>query len=133
SCAAPNTRCRPAASPVETAAARPAQETRLPRPAARQEPAAAFRVRVAVPYLSQRGLPRFLLSFCATRAFTNLLISAIGIGLSKGKWMVPLDVVKPFSSFLNVSITDAVGNKLQWSENAANHTSTPLCLNAGIS
>src|SRR6266852_3219883 len=26
----------------------------------------------------------------------------------------------------------AVGNKLQWSENAANHTSTPLHRNAGI-
>jgi uncharacterized protein YdhG (YjbR/CyaY superfamily) len=32
-----------------------------------------------------------LLSFCATRAFTSFLISAIGRGLSKGKWMVPLD------------------------------------------
>ncbi len=30
--------------------------------------------------------------------------------------MVPLDVEKPFSSFLNASISDAVGNKLQWSE-----------------
>jgi hypothetical protein len=46
--------------------------------------------------------------------------------------MVPLDVEKPLSSFLNASITDAVGNKLQWLENAANHTSHPLYLNAGI-
>ena len=33
--------------------------------------------------------------------------------------MVPLDVEKLFSSFLNASITEEVGNKLQWSENAA--------------
>jgi hypothetical protein len=39
-----------------------------------------------------------------------------------GNRMIPLDVEKFFSSFWNVSITDAVGNKLQWSENAANHT-----------
>src|ERR1700674_350826 len=79
--------------------------------------------------LSQR---RFLLSICATRAFTSFLMSAVGTVLSVGKWMVPLDVENPFSSFLNASITDAVGNKLQWFENAANHTSTPLYLNAGI-
>src|SRR5207248_9901576 len=65
-------------------------------------------------------------------AFTSFLTSAAGSGLSVGKWMVPLDVVKPLSSLLNASITDAVGNKLQWLEKAANHTSTPLCLNAGI-
>ena len=52
--------------------------------------------------------------------------------MSVGKWMVPLDVEKPLSSFLNASTTEAVGNKLQWFENAANHTSTPLYLNAGI-
>ena len=46
--------------------------------------------------------------------------------------MVPLDVEKPLSSFLNASTTEAAGNNLQWFENAANHTSTPLCLNAGI-
>ena len=49
-----------------------------------------------------------------------------------GKWMVPLDVEKPLRSFLNAAITEAVGNKLQWFENAANHTNTPLCVNAGI-
>src|ERR1700681_2184772 len=75
---------------------------------------------------------RFLLSFCATRAFTSFLISAVGTGLSVENWMVPLDVEKPLSSFLKASITDAVGNKLQWFENAANHTSNPLYLNAGI-
>ena len=80
----------------------------------------------------QPGQRRFLLSFCATRAFTSLLTSAVGSGLSVGKWMVPLEVKKALSSFLNASITAAVGNKLQWSENAANHTSTPLYLNAGI-
>ncbi len=82
-----------------------------------------------------RGRPgqrRFLLSFCATRAFTSFLTSAVGSGLSVEKWMVPLDVEKPLSSFLNASITDAVGNKLQWFENAANHTSGPLYSNAGI-
>jgi len=79
------------------------------------------------------GQRRFLLSFCASRAFTSFLTSVAGSGLSVGKWMVPLDVEKPFSSSLNASITDAVGNKLQWSENAANHTSgRPLYLNAGI-
>src|ERR1700730_8560913 len=76
----------------------------------------------------QPGQRRFLLSFCATLAFTSFLTSAVGRGLSMGKWMVPLDVEKPLSSFLYASITDAVGNKLQWFENAANHTSTPLCL-----
>src|SRR5713101_5426746 len=80
----------------------------------------------------QPGQRRFLLSFCATRAFTSFLTSAVGSGLSVGKWMVPLDVAKPLSSFLNASTTEAVGNKLQWFENAANHTSTLLCLNAGI-
>src|SRR6202521_2156679 len=78
------------------------------------------------------GQRRFLLSICATRSFTIFLTSAAGSGLSVGKWMVPLDVEKPFSSFLNSAITEAVGNKLQWFENAANHTSTPSCLNAGI-
>src|SRR5580700_3656200 len=75
---------------------------------------------------------RFFLSICATRSFTIFLTSAAGSGLSVGKWMVPLDVEKPFSSFLKAAITEAVGKKLQWFENAANHTSTPLCLNAGI-
>src|ERR1700682_2110469 len=76
---------------------------------------------------------RFLLSFCAIRAFTSFFTSAAGSGLSVVKWMVPLDVEKPFSSLLNSSITAAVGNRLQWSENAANHTSgRPLYLNAGI-
>src|SRR6266481_132786 len=75
---------------------------------------------------------RFLLSVCATRAFTNFLTSAMGRGLFVGNWMVPLDVEKGLSSFLNFSIIAAVGNKLQCSEKAANHTSTPLCLKAGI-
>jgi hypothetical protein len=83
-------------------------------------------------FSSQPGQRCFFLSFCATRAFTSFLTSAVGSGLSVGKWMVPLDVERPLSSFLNASITDAVGNKLQWLENAANHTSDPLYLNAGI-
>jgi len=33
---------------------------------------------------------------------------------------------------LNLSMIAAVGNKLQWSEKAANHTSTFLVLKAGI-
>ena len=80
----------------------------------------------------QPGQRRFLLSFCATRAFTSFLTSAAGSGLSVGKWMVPLDVENPLSSFLNASTTEAVGDKLQWFEKAANHISTPLYLNAGI-
>ena len=43
-----------------------------------------------------------------------------------------LCATRALSSFVNASITAAVGNKLQWSENAAYHTSTFLCLNAGI-
>jgi hypothetical protein len=35
---------------------------------------------------------RFLLSLSATLAFTILLMRGTGMGLSKGKWMVPLDV-----------------------------------------
>src|SRR5260370_16720165 len=66
------------------------------------------------------------------RAFTSFLTRAAERGLSTGKWMVPLDVEKPLSSFLNASITDEPGNKLQWLENAANHTTIPLYLNAGI-
>ena len=75
---------------------------------------------------------RVLLSFCATRAFTSFLMSAAGIGLSKGKWIVPLDVEKSLSSVLNASITDGVGNKLQCFENAAYDTSIPLYLNVGM-
>src|SRR5258708_38452380 len=74
----------------------------------------------------------FLRSFCAMRAFTSFFTRAADRGLSTGKWMVPLDVEKPLSSFLNAAITEAVGNKLQWFENAANHTSGPLYLNVGI-
>src|SRR5207245_1364764 len=70
--------------------------------------------------------------YCNTRGFTSFLASAVGSGLFVGKWMVPLDVEKPLSSFLNASTTEAVGNKLQCFEKAANHTSTPLYLNAGI-
>ncbi len=80
----------------------------------------------------QPGQRRFLFSTCATRAFTIFLISAVGSGWPVGNRMVPLDMEKPLSSFLNASITDAVGNKLQCFENPANHTSTPLYLNAGI-
>ena len=92
------------------------------------------RVRLLDAKLGQQpsGQGRFLLSTCATRAFTSFLTSAVGNGLSVGKWMVPLDVEKPFSSFLKTSTTAAVGNKLQWLENAANHSSIPLYLTAGI-
>jgi hypothetical protein len=61
------------------------------------------------------------------RSFTIFLIKSIGMGLSSGKWMVPLDVEKPFSSSLNASITAAVGNRLQWLANAAYQTKTFLC------
>ena len=81
-----------------------------------------------------RKLPRHLqLAFtCATRAFTNLLTRVVGMGLSAGNWMVPLDWEKPFSSSLNASIIDAVGNRLQWLEKAAYQTKTLPRLIAGI-
>jgi hypothetical protein len=69
---------------------------------------------------------------CATRAFTNFLINAVGNAFSIGNWTVPLDTVNPPSSSLNFSITDAVGNKLQCFENPAYHTNTFFVLNAGI-
>ena len=78
------------------------------------------------------GQRRFLPSIAATRAFTSFLTRALGSGLSVGNWIVPLDVEKFLSSPLNASITEAVGNKLQWLGNAANHTNIPLYLNAGI-
>lgn len=87
-------------------------------------------------HLSRRGKEKHYLllplSFCTTRALTIFLINSTGMGLSVGKCTVPLDVEKPFSSSLNCSITAAVGNRLQWLENAAYQTSTFLCLNAGI-
>src|ERR1700737_4433417 len=81
---------------------------------------------------NRKGQLRSAFSHCATRAFTNFLISAVGNALSVGNWIVPFEVVNPASSSLNSSITDAVGNKLQCSENAAYHTSTFFVLNAGI-
>src|ERR1700736_2897198 len=80
----------------------------------------------------RKGQLRSAFSHCATRAFTIFLISAPGNALSVENWTVPFDVVNPASSSLNSSITDAVGNKLQCSENAAYHTSTFFVLNAGI-
>jgi len=79
--------------------------------------------------VGQRG---FFCAFWVIRAFTIFFTRAAGRGLSTGKWMVPLVVSYPLSSFLKALITDAVGNKLQWFENAANHTSVPLYLKAGI-
>lgn len=55
----------------------------------------------------------FLLAAWATRAFTSFLMSAVGNGLSVGKWMVPLDLEKGFRWFLNFSMMAAVGNRLQ--------------------
>src|ERR1700676_1278211 len=103
-----------------------------PSPQARQRRSRRRHPRKPPLVKKSGGQRRFLLSFCATRSFTIFLTSAAGSGLSVGNWMVPLDVEKPFGSFLKASITDAVGKKLQWLENAGNHTSTPLCLNAGI-
>jgi len=45
--------------------------------------------------------------------------------------MVPLEVLYPLRSFLNAWITDAVGKKLQWFENAANQTSGPYVVEGG--
>src|SRR5208283_3117569 len=56
-----------------------------------------------------------LRSFSAIRAFTNLFTRAADGGLSTGKRMVPLDVWKFLSSFLNSFMADRLpGNKLQW-------------------
>src|SRR5438128_2894905 len=81
---------------------------------------------------SRTGQRRFLPSTSATRAFTIFFSRAAGRGLSTGKWMVPFDTWKSSSSSLNFAITDAVGNRLQWSENAAYHMSVPLYLNPGM-
>jgi hypothetical protein len=81
-----------------------------------------------------RGLPNqcdFVFAAWATRAFTILVISAVGSGLSMGKWMVPLDLEKGFRWFLNFSMIAAVGNRLQWFEKAAYQTRTRFCLKAG--
>src|SRR5260370_32919003 len=80
-------------------------------------------------FRGQSGQRRFLLSFCATRAFTSFLTSAAGSGLSVGKWMVPFDLAKPFRSALDASLTGAAGNKLPRVENAADHTPGPLDFN----
>src|SRR5690242_12947018 len=83
--------------------------------------------------MGQPGQRDFLSLSWATRALTTFLIKAMGRGLSRGKWMVPLEVEKFFSSCLKDSITDAVGNRLRWSEKAAYQTSTPLAvLKAGM-
>src|SRR5882762_647661 len=75
----------------------------------------------------------FLCSFCAIRTFTSFFTRAAERGLSTGKRIVPLDVWKSLSSFLNASITEALmGNKLQCFENAANPSSGPWYLNVGI-
>ena len=74
-----------------------------------------------------------LRSFSAMRAFTSFFKRAADGGLSTGKRMVPLDVGKSLSSFLNAFSADRLpGNKLQWFENAANPISIPLYLNIGI-
>ena len=75
---------------------------------------------------------RFLPSISAIRVFTIFFTRLAGRGLSTGKRMVPLEIWKSLSSFLNASITDEPGKKLQWFENAANHTNGLLYLNVGI-
>ena len=65
--------------------------------------------------------PQFLAFIFATRTGTCLLMIPNWQWPVVGKWMVPFDVEKLLSSRLNSSITEAVGNKLQWSENQANH------------
>ena len=60
------------------------------------------------------GQRTFLLSFCATRAFTSFFTRVAGSGLSKGKRIVPLDVSYPLSSLWKASTTDPlIGKKLQ--------------------
>jgi hypothetical protein len=55
----------------------------------------------------------------ASRAFTMRLMSATGNGLSSGNCAVPLDVLNPVSSPLNLARTDPRGKRLTWSKNAA--------------
>ena len=75
----------------------------------------------------------FLCSFSAISAFTSFFTRAAGRGLSTGKWIVPLEVGKPLSSFLKAAIAASlVGNKLQWSENTAKASSALLYRNVGI-
>lgn len=49
---------------------------------------------------------------CSRRALMSFLMSGSGNGFSSGNWIVPLDVVKPFSSSLNCSSTELVGKRL---------------------
>src|SRR5271166_2653301 len=78
------------------------------------------------------GQRPFLRSFCATRAFTNFFRRAADGGLSGAKRMVPFEVWKFLSSFLNSTVGPAPGNRLQWSENAAKLASIPLYLKVGM-
>jgi hypothetical protein len=49
-------------------------------------------------------------SFCATHAFANFLVSAVGSGLSMGKWMAPLDVVTCALNYCRISKASVGGN-----------------------
>src|SRR6266403_1362213 len=75
---------------------------------------------------------RFLAAIWVRRAFTLFLSSEAGKGLSIANWMVPLEIVKAFRSFLNCSMILAVGKMLQWFAKPANQMMTRSCLNAGI-
>ena len=74
----------------------------------------------------------FLRSFSAILAFTSFFRRVAGRGLFGAKRMVPFDVWKFLSSFLNSMVGPAPGNRLQWSENAAKLASIPLYLNVGM-
>src|SRR5260370_22325157 len=75
---------------------------------------------------------RFLAAIWARRAFTIFLSSEAGKGLSIGNWMVPLEMVKGFRSFLNCSMILAVGKMLQCFAKTANQMMISPCWTAGM-
>src|SRR5271163_865805 len=79
--------------------------------------------------VSQRA---FLRSFSLIRAFTSFFRRVAGRGLFGAKRMVPFEVWKFLSSFLNSMVGPEPGNRLQWFEKAAKLASIPLYLNVGM-
>ena len=79
------------------------------------------------PALPRAAARHFFLSFSATRPFTNFFTNLAANGLFNGNCIVPFDVRNFPNSFAFASITATLmGNKLQWSENAAYAISAPL-------
>jgi hypothetical protein len=72
---------------------------------------------------------RFLSSFCSIRAFTSFFTRAAGRGLSTGKRMVHREGEVLEFVLEHLHQGRAHGKQLQWFENAANPTGSPLYLN----